>query len=465
MSRSSKPILALIVLPGVAVPATAQPQASAQSLFDGGSNRTRVVSPQLPTLLNGYAARPPWKVAGVDYAVGVPADIVLKDPATISMGGVTVDKATGLIRVTGSNVTLNGYDFGLAGGWGIYILSGAENTMIENSTFAVGAHNYVPINAATGAGSLTIQNNTLNGGGGQTGTVWALINYNGSGTFIARYNNLLNAPEDAIDFGGKGPMTTIVEYNLFQNLGTSPGSHADSVQYTGVTASNSVLAFNTIYQPNPGGLEGIQLAAQGGSTLTNTTIDNNVIVAKGPALTMSYSIAVLQSTGNTIDGVVVEDNYIDFSGAYGAFYGLRGEQTTLPAHVIFSNNVNMLNGAIIAAPKGAMASNLMLVTATPAKGTARQGSTLTLVLRLNVAAVVSGIPTLILNTGGRATYVSGSGTDALTFSYQVGAFDTTAAALRIVRLDLPAGSSLRSTEGNRLNLTELARSFPGLFVN
>jgi len=31
-------------------------------------------------------------VAGVDYAVGIPQGTVLKDPATINMAGVTVDK-------------------------------------------------------------------------------------------------------------------------------------------------------------------------------------------------------------------------------------------------------------------------------------------------------------------------------------------------------------------------------------
>jgi len=34
-------------------------------------------------LLSGYVVRPPWKVAGVDYAVGVPAGTALADPTTI----------------------------------------------------------------------------------------------------------------------------------------------------------------------------------------------------------------------------------------------------------------------------------------------------------------------------------------------------------------------------------------------
>src|SRR5215469_10344631 len=260
-------------------------------------------------------------VAGVDYAAGVPSGTTLKDPATISMAGVSVNATSHRITITGNNVTLNGYDFSQGGGWGISIASGVTNTLIENSYFLVGSNNYVPINAGSGSGDLTVKYNTIDGGSGTSGVDWALINYNGSGTFTALYNSFLNAQEDGIDFG-KGSMTTIVEYNVFQNLGTSPGAHADAIQYDGTNSTNSVIAFNTVTS----GEEGIQLAAQGGSTLTNSTIENNVIVAKGPAITMSYSIAVQQWAGNTINGVVVDDNYIDYSGAYGAFYPLVTSQ-------------------------------------------------------------------------------------------------------------------------------------------
>jgi hypothetical protein len=49
---------------------TAQPPFSALAQQPGG---------QHPALLAGYAKRPPWKVAGVDYAVGVPATATLTD--------------------------------------------------------------------------------------------------------------------------------------------------------------------------------------------------------------------------------------------------------------------------------------------------------------------------------------------------------------------------------------------------
>ena len=46
---------------------------------------------------------------------------------------------------------------------------------------------------------------------------------------------------------------------------------------------------------------------------------------------------------------------------------------------------------------------------------------------MSEAVAVTGTPTLSLNDGGTATYVSGSGTSALTFSYSVLAGQNTAA--------------------------------------
>jgi hypothetical protein len=311
-----------------------------------GSSIAPPATGAMPALLDGTAARPDWNVAGVDYAVGVPSGTSLADPSTIDMSGVSVDAGSHTVTIHGSNVTLSGYDFGLDGGWGIHIDSGAANITIKNSHFLVGGNAIVPINAASGSGDLTVSNNTVDGGGGSGDAVWALVNYNGSGTFTAKYNAFLNAPEDAIDFNA-GTMTTDVECNLFTNIGTSPGSHPDPVQYVGVNASNSVEAYNTIYQPNPSGMQGVQLQAQNGSTLSGTKIENNTIVAKGGSSeAMSYSIAVIQNAGDTINGATVNNNYIDYSGAYGPFYPPSGSNLT------FSGNVNMATGATIASPDG-----------------------------------------------------------------------------------------------------------------
>ena len=103
------------------------------ALGDGSANAP-AGSPQVPTLLNGYTVRPPWMVAGVDYAVGVPSGTALQNPLTINTPGVSADTARHLIRVEGNNITLSGYDFT---GWTVYVTSGSQNTTIQNSYFGL----------------------------------------------------------------------------------------------------------------------------------------------------------------------------------------------------------------------------------------------------------------------------------------------------------------------------------------
>ena len=54
------------------------------------------------------------------------------------------------------------------------------------------------------------------------------------------------------------------------------------------------------------------------------------------------------------------------------------------------------------------------------------GKVLTLTLNMSEAVNVTGTPTLTLNDGGTASYVSGSGSSALVFSYTVAAGQNTA---------------------------------------
>jgi hypothetical protein len=301
---------------------------------------------QLPNLLSGYATTPPWQVAGVNYAVGVPSGAALQNPTAISVPGVSVNAASQTVTVSGSGVTLSGYDFA---GWSVAIAPSASNTTITNSNFAIGSNNAVPINAATGSGNLTVKNNTFDGGSTTNGAAWALINYNGSGTFNAQYNSFKNAPEDAIDLN-TGKMTANITNNLFENLGTSPGAHPDPVQFVGVNSTNSTITGNTIVQSSTSGMQGIQIQAQNGSTLSNTTVANNTIVAHGSTgQDMSYSVAVIQNAGNTINGVKVANNYIDSSGAWGPWYPPSG------SNLAFGGNVNLSTGATIPNPSGTSA--------------------------------------------------------------------------------------------------------------
>ena len=101
------------------------------TLGDGSANAP-AGTPQVPNLLNGYTVRPPWMVAGVDYAVGIPSGTTLKNPLSITDSHISIDTARHLLWVQGNNVTLSGYDFT---GWTVYIQGGSQNTTIQNSYF------------------------------------------------------------------------------------------------------------------------------------------------------------------------------------------------------------------------------------------------------------------------------------------------------------------------------------------
>ena len=68
------------------------------------------------------------------------------------------------------------------------------------------------------------------------------------------------------------------------------------------------------------------------------------------------------------------------------------------------------------------------VTESPSSGDLNAGKTVTYTLTMSENVTVKtagGTPTLALNDGGTATYASGSGTNALTFSYTVAAGQNT----------------------------------------
>ena len=89
---------------------------------------------------------------------------------------------------------------------------------------------------------------------------------------------------------------------------------------------------------------------------------------------------------------------------------------------------------------------------TAGSGDLGAGSVVTLTVNLSSAVTVAGgTPTLTLNDGGTATYTGGSGTNALTFSYTVGAGQNTAdLAVTAVNLN---GATVKDGAGNAANLT------------
>jgi hypothetical protein len=260
----------------------------------------------------------------------VPDGLALKNPATISMAGVSVNATTKVITVTGNNVTLDGYDFSPNGGW--QVSTQAANTTISNCSFAVGSNNAAPIISTAAASNLTVAYSTIDGAGHDPGPWGALISYRGTG-FTVEYSVLKNSGGDLIQQvdGGRGS-TIVIQNNLLENAGLSPGAHGDYTQLAGGPFTVAIN-YNTTVQ-NGGATQGLmtEFVSQG-------EIGHNTMVGS-----VSYFTSVdLSSITGT---VAVHDNYFDSSKGYGFVYPNSGPGDSSPRS-IFVHNVNMVNGSVV----------------------------------------------------------------------------------------------------------------------
>ncbi len=101
---------------------------------------------------------------------------------------------------------------------------------------------------------------------------------------------------------------------------------------------------------------------------------------------------------------------------------------------------------------------------TSGTGDLNAGHVVTLTVNLSEAVTVAGgTPTLTLNDGGTATYVSGSGTSALTFTYTVAAGQN-AANLAVTAVNLNS-ATIKDGAGNAANLTGAVTTLTGLQID
>jgi hypothetical protein len=336
------------------------------NLGDGSANAP-AGTPELPTLLSGYAVRPSWNVAGVDYAVGMPSGTILKAPSTISMVGVSVDVADHVIKVSGNNITLSGYDFSLDGGWQVSINSG-NNITIEDSNFVVGSNGQTPIYVSSNASNVTIIDNTINGSGSTLGasgaTAQMLIAGDGTGTTTIEYNLIENAwGEDIVLSSDVGGENWVVQCNLIKNAGEgfNSGAHGDWIQTYNLPGANTnslEVNFNTFVQDIPiseGRTQGISaFSANSGSNsggVQTESFNNNTFVAIRGAY-VNYGIIL--DTTRLIGTATAQNNYFDTSGIgsspYGGswkFVGSYNGSNGGPYNgtVTIFNNINMVTGA------------------------------------------------------------------------------------------------------------------------
>lgn len=193
------------------------------------------------------------------------------------------------------------------------------------------------------------------------------------------------------------------------------------------------------------------LVADGVPTLTlNDGVSASYVSGSGTdTLTFSYTVMAGDNTadltvlGAALNGATIQDaagNSAELSAATSNPTGTLLIDTTIPA----VSAVDVSGSAIIDGNGDLPAGQLVMVTVT-----------------LTEAVIVAdGVPTLTLNDGGTATYLSGSGTNVLAFGYTVGAGDNTT-DLTIVGSILN-GATIRDGAGNDADLSAAVVNPPGV---
>jgi hypothetical protein len=293
-------------------------------------------SGQHPTLLAGYAVRPPWKVAGVDYAVGVPSSTTLTDWQLLSGPGITVNATPPYVRVDStSNVVISGVDFSLHGGAFLLFVNSPNPTVISSNFGGTNLTKtfYTVIYCDTGSRGLTVEYSTIDGAG--PGMLSTLVSVRGGGTTTLEYNWLKNSNQHVLELAQPAEVAgaIVYRYNLIERIGRGYGAHPNFLQSAYDTVTPVDVEFNTTYEtPQEAGGEGFQF---GGS---NIIFAYNTLIATGGVRgsAMSYMI---HADGTLNAPAIAHDNYVDPTAAYGWIY---------PGSVTgwnFYNNHNMTTGA------------------------------------------------------------------------------------------------------------------------
>jgi hypothetical protein len=201
-------------------------------------------------------------------------------------------------------------------------------------------------------------------------------------------------------------------------------------------------------------------------------------------LTVGFNEAVTvagQPTLTLNDGSTA--SYVSGSGTNALVFSTTVAATNTATSALAITAVNLASGASIKDASGVSAnlsgaaktfSGLQInptqpavtqATASPGTGVEQVGDKITLTLGFNEAVTVAGQPTLTLNDGSAASYVSGSGTNALVFSTTVAATNTATSALAVTGVNLASGASIKDASGLSANLSGAAKTFSGLQIN
>ncbi len=347
---------------------------------------------------------------------------------TVSASATLTSAAFGLLTQGSHTVSVHGLD--AAGNWGTFATAAFVKDTVAptvsnvtsstaDGTYGVGQVISIQVTfseAVTVTGTPTL---ALNSGGGASASYTG-----GSGSNTLTFTYTVAAGQNSTD----------LDYTSTNALALAGGTIQDA-------ATNAAAL--TLAAPAASGSLGFNKNIVISTTVADTTgpITSGVTVAPSPtnaAPSVAFTISDATTGGNN---VTAAEYYLDVTGAngsgtaIGAVFGtitVTGSFTVSGfaglsegSHTVFVHGKDAAGnwGGFTSAAfvKDTVAPAVSNVTSSTADGTYGVGAVISIQVTFSEAVTVTGTPTLALNSGGTASYTSGTGSNTLTFTYTVAA--------------------------------------------
>ena len=306
--------------------------------------------------------RPPWNVAGVDYAPGVrPRSAPLSDPASLSgqQGCVYSSDGPRLVCQNPAGVTIQGYDFSLHGGVFLQLSSSGGPCVVEDNNFQWSATNayqphwWVWFDQCQ---RYAFSYNTLKGQPWALATTWSgtVLVHGATGDGIVEHNDVEWPNGRFVEFASNGNYTN--RYNYYEGLIYNGGNHGE-IDFAG-GSQHIDYEYNAILIPSTSSSNGVASFAPFygyyAVPVATVVVSNNVFLinrAGGAGGKIANSVAGFAVEGGgaahapvSIGMLTLTGNVYDPSGAY--FCNVANNGTTIGT-LNESGNVNLLDGSSV----------------------------------------------------------------------------------------------------------------------
>jgi hypothetical protein len=336
------------------------------------------------TMLTRYTARPSWKVAGIDYPVGINASALpLKDPSSIALSvpGATFSGGQVQLPSSSSTIIVDGFDFSLHGGCQIVLGTGTGQQIIKNCYFKAGANLLNAIFDGGGtANSVLIEYNVFDGNApnfeflnpGQTAG-YVCVN---AKSYEQYYNYFLNAQAEHVVTGGSvtNGLLWKSSFNVYSQAGYGGylGDHGDVVQmYGGIPGCKMAhvsISYDTVVIDDTNtagdtakggwGMQGFSISSADNYGLVTPAFEftNNTICGTANSASFNCMGAAFLINSSWFTGTLTyQNNYVDYNVVQGPILGWAidyfPESQNGPGGATVNwgtgTNINMLTGAAL----------------------------------------------------------------------------------------------------------------------